>query len=111
MVMANCWWQMMSATPFGASMAPRPDPAALMAAQRFSSFGLDSVCEPPQTAMECQILLVNPVASNGCQLPAGPPILGIHVVVGPSFREKMRNGQKAMVDGRIRLINAVLVRA
>jgi SAM-dependent methyltransferase len=43
--------------------------------------------------------------------PAGPPILGIHVVVGPSFREKMRNSQKAMVDGRIRLINAVLVRA
>jgi hypothetical protein len=29
MVMANCWWQMMSATPFGASTAPRPDPAAL----------------------------------------------------------------------------------
>ena len=47
------------------------------------------------------------IASN----PAGPPILGIHVVVGPSFREKMRNSQKAMVDGRIRLINAVFVRA
>jgi SAM-dependent methyltransferase len=47
------------------------------------------------------------IASN----PAGPPILGIHVVVGPSFREKMRNGQKAMVEGRIRLINAVLARA
>jgi ubiquinone/menaquinone biosynthesis C-methylase UbiE len=42
---------------------------------------------------------------------AGPPILGIHVVVGPSFREKMRNAQRAMVDGRTRLINAVLVRA
>nr|WP_256367380.1 class I SAM-dependent methyltransferase [Acidisphaera sp. S103] len=38
---------------------------------------------------------------------AGPPILGIHVVVGPSFREKMRNAQKAMIEGRI----AVLVRA
>lgn len=43
--------------------------------------------------------------------PAPPPILGIHLVVGPSFREKMRNAQKAMVDGRTRLINAVLVRA
>jgi SAM-dependent methyltransferase len=43
--------------------------------------------------------------------PAGPPILGIHVVVGPSFREKMRNAHKAMIEGRIRLINAVLVRA
>jgi MPBQ/MSBQ methyltransferase len=42
---------------------------------------------------------------------AEPPILGIHVVVGPSFREKMRNSQKAMIDGRIRLINAVLVKA
>jgi SAM-dependent methyltransferase len=47
------------------------------------------------------------IASN----PSAPPILGIHVVVGPSFREKMRNAQKAMVEGRIRLINAVLVRA
>jgi ubiquinone/menaquinone biosynthesis C-methylase UbiE len=43
--------------------------------------------------------------------PAGPPILGIHVVVGPTFGEKMRNGQKAMVEGHIRLINAVLVNA
>ena len=40
--------------------------------------------------------------------PADPPILGIHVVVGPSFREKMRNANQAMVDGRTRLINAVL---
>jgi MPBQ/MSBQ methyltransferase len=42
---------------------------------------------------------------------AGAPILGIHVVVGPSFREKMRNAQRAMVEGRTRLINALLVRA
>lgn len=42
--------------------------------------------------------------------PVAPPILGIHVVVGPSFREKMRNAQKAMVEGRTRLINAVLAR-
>jgi SAM-dependent methyltransferase len=41
---------------------------------------------------------------------ADPPILGIHVVVGPSFREKMRNAQRAMVEGRTRLINAVLAR-
>ncbi|MEA2741623.1 MAG: methyltransferase [Acetobacteraceae bacterium] len=41
---------------------------------------------------------------------AGPPILGIHVVVGPSFREKMRNAQRAMVEGRTRLINVLLVR-
>jgi ubiquinone/menaquinone biosynthesis C-methylase UbiE len=41
---------------------------------------------------------------------ASPPILGIHVVVGPSFREKMRNAQRAMVEGRTRLINAVLAK-
>jgi ubiquinone/menaquinone biosynthesis C-methylase UbiE len=41
---------------------------------------------------------------------SAPPILGIHVVVGPSFRDKMRNAQRAMVEGRTRLINAVLVR-
>ena len=40
-----------------------------------------------------------------------PPVLGIHVVVGPSFREKMRNAQRAMEAGKTRLIAAVLVRA
>jgi hypothetical protein len=43
--------------------------------------------------------------------PAAPPILGIHVVVGPSFREKMRNAGKAQEDGRLRLLNAILRRA
>jgi SAM-dependent methyltransferase len=43
--------------------------------------------------------------------PAGPPILGIHVIVGPSFRDKMRNAQRAMIEGKTRLINAVLDRA
>jgi ubiquinone/menaquinone biosynthesis C-methylase UbiE len=41
---------------------------------------------------------------------AEPPILGIHVIVGPSFREKMRNAQRAMASGRTRLINALLTR-
>ncbi len=40
----------------------------------------------------------------------GPPILGIHVVVGPSFREKMRNAGKAQQEDRLRLLNAVLTR-
>ena len=40
----------------------------------------------------------------------GPPVLGIHVVVGPSFREKMRNAGKAQAEDRLRLVNAVLVR-
>jgi SAM-dependent methyltransferase len=42
---------------------------------------------------------------------AGPPLLGIHLIVGPSFREKMRNSQRAMTEGRIRLINAVVAKA
>ncbi len=41
---------------------------------------------------------------------ADPPILGVHVVVGPSFREKMRNAQTAMIEGRTRLINAVMAK-
>jgi ubiquinone/menaquinone biosynthesis C-methylase UbiE len=41
---------------------------------------------------------------------AEPPVLGIHVVVGPSFREKMRNGTQAQEENRTRLINAVLQR-
>jgi ubiquinone/menaquinone biosynthesis C-methylase UbiE len=42
--------------------------------------------------------------------PGERPILGIHVVVGPSFSEKARNGQRSMLENRIRLINAVLSR-
>ncbi len=42
--------------------------------------------------------------------PAAPPVLGIHVVVGPSFRDRMRNGNKAQAENRTRLINAVLQR-
>ena len=41
----------------------------------------------------------------------GPPVLGIHLVVGPSFREKMRNAGKAQQEDRLRLLNAVLIRA
>jgi ubiquinone/menaquinone biosynthesis C-methylase UbiE len=43
-------------------------------------------------------------------VPPTLPPLGIHLIVGPSFREKIRNGQRAMEDGRIRLINAILQR-
>lgn len=39
---------------------------------------------------------------------AARPILGIHVVVGPSFVEKARNGQRNMLDDKVRLINAVM---
>jgi ubiquinone/menaquinone biosynthesis C-methylase UbiE len=42
--------------------------------------------------------------------PGERPILGIHVVVGPTFFEKARNGARSMREDRIRLINAVLRR-
>jgi ubiquinone/menaquinone biosynthesis C-methylase UbiE len=38
------------------------------------------------------------------------PVLGVHVVVGENFREKMRNSRRNMIENRTRLINAVLVR-
>ena len=38
------------------------------------------------------------------------PILGVHVVVGPTFWDKARNGHRNMRENRIRLINAVLGR-
>jgi MPBQ/MSBQ methyltransferase len=46
------------------------------------------------------------VAASG----GGPPILGVHLVVGPSFLNKARNGNRNMRENRIRLINAVLAR-
>jgi ubiquinone/menaquinone biosynthesis C-methylase UbiE len=42
--------------------------------------------------------------------PSGPPLLGIHLIVGPSAREKMRNGQRNQEEKRTLLINAVLER-
>jgi SAM-dependent methyltransferase len=41
---------------------------------------------------------------------AGRPVLGVHLVVGDSFREKMRNSHRSSAEGRTRLINAVVVR-
>jgi ubiquinone/menaquinone biosynthesis C-methylase UbiE len=41
---------------------------------------------------------------------SGPPVLGIHLIVGRSAREKMRNGQRNQEEKRTLLINAVLER-
>ena len=41
---------------------------------------------------------------------AGRPIPGLHVIAGPAFKEKMWNAQRALAEGRTRLINAVMVR-
>jgi hypothetical protein len=44
------------------------------------------------------------------RLAGGPPLLGIHVIVGPSAREKMRNGQRNQEERRTLLLNALLRR-
>jgi hypothetical protein len=36
--------------------------------------------------------------------------LGIHVIVGPSAKEKMRNGQRNQEERRTLLFNALLAR-
>ena len=41
---------------------------------------------------------------------SGPPVLGIHLIVGPSAREKLRNGQRNQEEKRTLLINALLER-
>jgi ubiquinone/menaquinone biosynthesis C-methylase UbiE len=46
----------------------------------------------------------------GMRAPSGPPLLGIHLIVGPSAREKMRSGQRNQEEKRTLLINAVLER-
>jgi hypothetical protein len=42
--------------------------------------------------------------------PGPRPLLGLHLVLGPSFSEKTRNGQRNLTEGRVQLINAVLAR-
>jgi SAM-dependent methyltransferase len=54
--------------------------------------------------------LTEAAAERARAAPGGPPVLGIHLVIGPSFREKVRNAQRAMEDGRTRLIAAVLTK-
>jgi ubiquinone/menaquinone biosynthesis C-methylase UbiE len=41
---------------------------------------------------------------------SGPPALGIQLIVGPSARDKMRNGQRNQEEKRTLLINAVMER-
>jgi ubiquinone/menaquinone biosynthesis C-methylase UbiE len=42
--------------------------------------------------------------------PGARPVLGLHVVVGPSFFDKARNGSRNMAEDRLRLLNAILRR-
>lgn len=50
------------------------------------------------------------LAERGGGRGGGQPALGIHLVVGESFAEKMRNSQRNMQENRTRLINAVVRR-
>jgi sarcosine/dimethylglycine N-methyltransferase len=42
--------------------------------------------------------------------PGPPPALGLHLVMGASFPDKLRNGQRNLLEGRTELINALLTR-
>lgn len=42
--------------------------------------------------------------------PSGPPPLGTHLVIGPGYRDKMRNSERNLREGRTRPINAMLQR-
>ncbi len=50
-------------------------------------------------------------ATKGQGRAGGSPVLGVHLIVGDSFREKMRNSHRNMTENRTRLINAVLLRS
>jgi SAM-dependent methyltransferase len=52
----------------------------------------------------CEIAIAEAEAERG----GGGQPLGIHLVVGESFREKMQNSRRNMRENRTRLINAVL---
>jgi ubiquinone/menaquinone biosynthesis C-methylase UbiE len=50
-------------------------------------------------------------AAERARAAAGPRSpLGLHLVLGPSFADKARNGQRNLTEGRVELINAVLAR-
>lgn len=42
--------------------------------------------------------------------PQERPSLGVHLIVGPSFTEKIRNSGRSLAENRIRLLNAILRR-
>jgi sarcosine/dimethylglycine N-methyltransferase len=48
------------------------------------------------------------IAEAEAERGGGRQPLGIHLVVGESFREKMQNSRRNMLENRTRLINAVL---
>jgi ubiquinone/menaquinone biosynthesis C-methylase UbiE len=48
------------------------------------------------------------IAEAGAERGGGRQPLGLHLVVGESFREKMQNSRRNMLENRTRLINAVL---
>jgi SAM-dependent methyltransferase len=49
-------------------------------------------------------------AERARSTPNSRPVLGIHVIVGPTFRDKIRNMQRSMDEGRTLLINGLLAK-
>jgi len=57
-----------------------------------------------------QVAIAETQAERARASDSGHPVLGIHVVVGATFWDKVRNGNRNMGENRIRLINALLRR-
>ena len=57
-----------------------------------------------------QVAIAETQAERARASDGGHPVLGIHVVVGATFWDKVRNGNRNMRENRIRLINALLRR-
>jgi len=55
-----------------------------------------------------QVAIAETQAERARASDGGHPVLGIHVVVGATFWDKVRNGNRNMRENRIRLINALL---
>ncbi|HKD58682.1 MAG TPA: class I SAM-dependent methyltransferase [Hyphomicrobiaceae bacterium] len=55
-----------------------------------------------------QVAIAETQAERARASDGGHPVLGIHVVVGATFWDKVRNGNRNMGENRIRLINALL---
>jgi SAM-dependent methyltransferase len=63
-----------------------------------------------QDNTEAAIAEVEAERARAADTPGGQSLLGLHLVVGPSFVEKARNSRRNMIEDRIRLINAVVRR-
>jgi hypothetical protein len=64
----------------------------------------------PQWIDNTDAAIAEAAADRARATPSERSVLGIHLVVGETFRDKMRNSNRNLAENRTRLINAVLLR-